>query len=149
MYTDLESFLSMFDFEEYDYFYHQTNRGTGEEILESGLLVEGSNILEVDNLIYTTTIELKPSDIEDIPTFLDFLKDHEFYTQFRDTLEMVFIVAPKAYDKEIVEGYDHFVNGTFFRGIIQPEHILGYINVLTQEVTLNEYCDYKKDPFIY
>ena len=49
--TDL---LKMLDFEEFDYFYHETGDGVGEEIMEEGLLVEGTNILDTNNIAYTT-----------------------------------------------------------------------------------------------
>ena len=66
---ELVELKEMFDFEENDYLYHVTGRGLGERIMEEGLLVEGTNILNASNIIETTTLPIT-KEIVDNP--LDF-----------------------------------------------------------------------------
>ena len=42
---NLEEFVNGLDFNNYDYFYHETGKSVGESILEEGLLVDETNIL--------------------------------------------------------------------------------------------------------
>ena len=147
MNEELQNLINNLDFDEYHYFYHQTDRGNGQSIIEEGLLVDGTNILDVDNILFTTAIELKPNDVESMEAFLDFLADHQFETDLRNTLEMVIMVAPKEYNKDIVEPLNEFINGNYYKGIIRQEHILGYIDLPNQTLTVNEECPFNTDGF--
>lgn len=147
MITDIETFLKFLDFDKNIYFYHQTNLGNGESIIENGLRVKGENILDVDNILYTTAIELRSTDVEDLTEFLDFIEEANFSTPFRNTLEMVILVSPKEYGDEIVDHYGELINGEYYEGLVQPENILAYINVLTKEVRINEECSYYVEPY--
>lgn len=147
MYTDIESFFNSLDFENNHYFYHVTEKGNGDSIIEKGLYVEGTNIINTNNLLFTTAIELKQEDLTDFQDFIDFLEENSFVSHFRDTTEIVFIASPKELDKKIVLGCDQIIDDTYYRGIIPSEHIVGYINVTTKEITTNEDCEYIVDPF--
>lgn len=147
MITDIKTFLEFLDFDKNIYFYHQTNLGNSESIIENGLRVKGENILDVKNILYTTAIELKSSDVKDLTEFLDFIEEANFSTPFRNTLEMIILVSPKEYGDDIVEKYGELINGEYYEGIVQTDNILAYINVLTKEVKINEECSYYIEPY--
>jgi hypothetical protein len=145
--TELETFYESLDFESNDYFYHITGAGNGQRIIEEGLLVDGTNILDVDNILFTTTIEIRQ---EEFPTYEDFeslVSENNGPSNIRDTSEMVIIVCPKEYNKRIVNNYDEYVNGTYFKGVIPSEYVLGYIDIARQDVTINPDCTYQADLF--
>ena len=49
--------------------------------------------------------------------------------------------------KRRVNNYDEYVNGTYFKGIIPSEYVLGYIDIARQDVTINPDCTYQADLF--
>ena len=104
MFTDIESLYNSLDFTEYDYFYHITGRGNGESIIEKGLLVEGSNIINANNLLFTTTIEITEELTPTLEDFIALIEENSYISRLRDTSEMVILAAPKDYNKELIYG---------------------------------------------
>lgn len=116
-----ENFSNLFDFEEFDYFYHMTENGVGEIICENGLMM-------VDKDIYKTLIKVEPEDSYD---FDKFLESGSGNTDFRK--EMVIIKTPK-------EELDYLVTDNFSESddwtclddanyLIPPKNISGYIDL--------------------
>lgn len=143
----IEDTIPFFDFENYDYYYHITARGIGDLICEEGLLVDGTNILDVSNLKDTTTIEITPDMVANQEDFIQFVKGEIKNNLLRDTSEMVVIGSPKDLEKEIVSDYDQSKNGHFFQGIIHANMIMGYYNQ-ELEFVCNENYAYGTDEFL-
>ena len=68
---NLEEFVNGLDFNNYDYFYHETGKAVGESILEEGLPVDGTNILDVDNILFTTACPFTKDKASSLSTFID------------------------------------------------------------------------------
>lgn len=144
---NIETFLGSLNLEENDYFYHITGRGNGERIVEEGLLVDGTNILDTDNILYTTTISITPDMVSNSEGFERELLDMEISNKgIRDCSEMVIIGAPKEMQKQIVSHFGEDIDGNYFEGIIQPQYIMGYFN-LEHEFTPNGEFEYGTDLF--
>ena len=143
----VNDFINLLDFEENDYFYHITGNGKSSSILEEGLLVNGTNIIDTNNILYTTCTPLNPEDIVDEDTFNNDLLDSEIgNNRFRDTNEMVIIGVPKYKDKKIVDEFMQDIDGVFYEGIIYNSYIMGYFNN-EHEFTPNEEFEYGPDDF--
>lgn len=99
---DFYDACELFNFENNDYFYHMTGSSVSHYIMEEGLLVDGTNIIDAQNLKDTTTIEI--------------------------TSEMVIISVPKDYKKDIVSVFRQVKNRQYFEGIIDKNNIMGYFN---------------------
>ena len=138
--TDLNQYL---DFEENDYLYHETSRGNGERIMEEGLLVDGTNILDTNNILFTTTLPLTKEMTSDPEEFSSFLTQEKSISKLRDVSEMVIICSPKDYDYQIVSPYnDYDSSGNYYQGIVEPQFIMGVINLRDLTFTPNPECQY-------
>lgn len=139
--------IPFFDFENYDYYYHMTGKGIGDLICEEGLLVDGTNILDTNNLKDTTTIEITPDMVENQEDFIQFVQGEIQNSLLRDTSEMVIIGSPKDLDKETVTDYEHSKDEHFYQGIIHANMIMGYYNQ-GLEFVCNEKYAYGNDAFL-
>ena len=125
----ISEFINSLDFDDYDYFYHVTGNGKAESIMEEGLLVNGTNILDTDNILFTTAAPIYPEDVIDENTFIKELLDGELSnSKFRDTNEMVIIGAPKEHEQDIVNEYLDYIDGEFYEGVVDSSYIMGYFN---------------------
>ena len=143
----VNDFISSLDFNEYDYLYHVTGNGKAENILEEGLLVNGSNILDVDNILFTTATPLYPEDVVDEETFVNELLNGELSdSKLRDTNEMVIIGCPVDMNSNIVDDYLDYIDGVFYEGFVDTSYIMGYFNK-KHEFIPNAYYQYGTDKF--
>ncbi len=143
----LIEFTTMLDFDNFNYLYHETSRGTGKRIMEEGLLVNGNNILNVDNILFTTTLPLTKDMISNPDEFSTFLtQEKSTGSLFRDVSEMVIIASPKEYDNNIVSPYNAYADDeNYYQGIVEPNFILGVINLEDLTFTPNLECEYYDD----
>lgn len=140
---ELVELKEMFDFEENDYLYHVTGRGLGERIMEEGLLVEGTNILNASNIIETTTLPITKEIVDNLENFVaDELKNKSF----RDSSEMVILGSPKEYKKQIVDKVRTSKENMDFQGRVSDRYVMGYINQGLEFVP-NENFEYGTDEF--
>lgn len=143
----VKDFINTLNFDEYDYLYHVTGNGKAESIMEEGLLVNGTNILDTDNILFTTCAVLYPEDVVDEETFTKEILDGELgNSQFRDTNEMVIIGAPKDINKRIVDNFNENIDGVYYEGIVYNTYIMGYFNN-EHQFTPNEEYDYGTNNF--
>ncbi len=143
----IPEFTKILDFDSFNYLYHETSRGNGERIIEEGLLVNGNNILNVDNILFTTTLPLTKDMINDPEEFSTFLRQEKSTgSLFRDVSEMVIIASPKDYDNNIVSPYNAYADDeNYYQGIVEPSFILGVINLEDLTFTPNLECEYYDD----
>ena len=142
----VNDFINLLDFEENDYFYHITGNGKSSSILEEGLLVNGTNILDVDNILFTTATPLYPEDAVDEKALNNLLDAELSSNKLRGTNEMVIIGSPKIMEKDIVEKYNEVIDGVLYKGIVDKTYIMGYFNI-NHEFTPNEEFIYGNDEF--
>ena len=128
------SLKQLVDLENYDYFYHMTSEENAEGICEDGLFVDGTNILETNNIIYTTAV---PIDEDILKNFDYILEDEMGNTDARSTDACVIIGAPKEYNKRVVEEYKDYHDGVYYDGIVYNSMIMGYFD-LRKEFHPNE-----------
>lgn len=143
----IPEFTKILDFDNFNYLYHETYRGTGKRIMEEGLLINGNNILNVDNILFTTTLPLTKDMINDPEEFSTFLRQEKSTgSLFRDVTEMVIIASPKDYDNNIVSPYNAYAEDeNYYQGIVEPSFILGVINLEDLTFTPNIECEYYDD----
>ena len=139
----IESYKKFFDLKENDYFYHMTGKDNAERIMDEGLLVNGNNILDTDNILFTTSV---PIDEELLEDFDSILQDEMGHTYGRDTDACVIIGAPKMYDKQIVKEYNADFEGEFYEGIIDYNMIMGFFD-LSGLFHANESYEYGTEEF--
>jgi hypothetical protein len=143
--TNLHKIL---DFENNDYLYHETSKGFGKQIMEEGLLINGTNILNTNNILFTTTLPLTEEMTSDPIEFSNFLNQEKSLSALRDVSEMVIIYSPKEYDYQIVSPFNNFdSSGQYYEGIVEPQFIIGVINLRDLTFTPNPECEYA-DEFI-
>ena len=127
---NIEELIETLDFDEYDYFYHETSLNNGEKIMEEGLLVDGTNILDTKNILFTTASPLTQELASTPNDFIDFLTQEKSHLAIRDISEMVIMCAPKDYHMQLVRPYQNYdQNGNYYEGIIENNFIMGYINL--------------------
>ena len=117
-------FFSNLDFDNMKYFYHITEQGSGDKILEEGLLM-------ADKHLWSTTIEITPEMIKDPYNFIK----EERGNNIRNTDEMDIIGCEK-------EDIDYLVTKNDFYGwnqeedanyIIPRDFIVGYIDMRSDD----------------
>ena len=135
---NIEELKKCFNFKENRYFYHITGEERADEILEDGLLVDGTNIIDVNNILFTTAIEITP---DMIPEFEEILDEELREDGFRGLSQMILMGCPKDEVDYIVDKTEQIVDGESYEGIIHPNFIMGYIN-LDHEFIPNEMFDY-------
>ena len=142
---NVTDFIKMLNFEEFDYFYHETGSGVGEEIMEEGLLVDGTNILETNNIAYTTISPLTPDLVRTQREFVNFLASEKSSSPTREVSEMVILCADKEVEGRLVEPYGEVREGQHYAGIIRSHHVMGVIDLDTLEFSFNENFEYASD----
>lgn len=148
----VEQLKDVFDFEKNLYFCHETSYGRAEKACEEGFLLSGNNILDVENLLFTTTTPLSKELADDEEKFTTFLEGELNLNPIRPITEMVILGIPKDKISDAVEPYygDSSIdteNGTNY--IVSPDYVLGYINLKDQELILNESYNYDNDFYSY
>ena len=145
---EISELIEKLDFDEFDYFYHETSRGNSIDIMEEGLLVDGTNILDTDNILFTTTLPLTKDLVSDAETFKTFLDEEKSIGGIRDVSEMVILGAPKDYEQRLVSKYDDYKDGSYYEGIVESHLVLGYIDLVSKRFTVNENYEYS-DSLLY
>jgi hypothetical protein len=140
---DFNNFKNAFDFKNNSYFYHITSEDLGDTIIEEGLLVDGTNILDVNNIIFTTAIPITPDMIDNIEDILD-EELHE--DDFRGTSIMIILGCDKDSVDNIVNTDGYEKDGKHFEGIVYPNSVMGYFN-LEHEFIPNDNFDYGSNEF--
>lgn len=140
------------DFEKNLYFCHETSYGRAEKACEEGFLLSGNNILDVENLLFTTTTPLSKDLASNQEEFASFLEGELTTNPIRPITEMVILGIPKDKISEAVEPYYggssiDTENGTNY--IVSPDYVLGYIDLQNQELVLNEAYNYENDLYSY
>ena len=115
--------------------------------MEEVLFVNGNNILDVDNILFTTTLPLTKEMTKNPEEFSSFLQQEKSTgSLFRDVSEMVIIASPKEYDNQIVSPYNNYADDeNFYQGIVEPSFILGVISLEDLTFTPNLECEYYDD----
>ena len=143
----LEDVIKFFDFENYHYYYHITGKGIGDLISEEGLLVDGTNLTDAQNIKDTTTIEISKNMVNTIEALTNFVDTEVNNCLARDTSEMVIIGSPKAFRKKIVTDYQQKINEHVYEGLINQNMIMGYFNKDLEFIPNQNYA-YGTDEFI-
>ena len=138
----LDNIKDIFDFNDFDYFYHETSVDNAKSIMENGLLVEGTNIIGTDNILFTTTCSINEEIASSSEAFRDYIESEFSPSDFRDVSAMVILGAGKEEDKQIVEPFESTINGKYYQGIIRPQYIVGYIDMEELEFYPNENYEY-------
>ncbi len=134
-----------FDFENYDYLYHETNLESAIDILGEGLYVEGTNILGAKNIIETTTLPLPYEDKEELE---EFFASEKSISKIREVNAVVILGCPKEINKQIAEVYDSIYQGDYYSHVIPAEYIMGYCDLERMEFYANPYyAEYESPTF--
>lgn len=139
----IEDLKKSFDFRENRYFYHITGEDRAELVVEEGLLVDGTNIIDTNNILFTTSIEITPDMARDFETILD---EELREDTLRGLSQMVIIGCPKDDVDFLVDETEQYVDGQYYQGIIHTTNIMGYVN-LDHEFIPNDMFDYASDYF--
>ena len=134
--------IKKFDFDDFDYFYHETDCYRANSIMNEGLLVEGNNILNTNNIIYTVASPLTENMVEDDEEFNHFLEVERSNSSFRDVSAVVILSSLKEYEKNIVTPFGKYKYDNYYEGIIDKSFIIGYIDLNTKEFHLNDNYEY-------
>lgn len=138
-------FLKLLNFEEFDYFYHETGAGVGQEIMEEGLMVEGINIIDTKHIAYTTVAPLLPEFVTTPRDFVVFLDREKSSLPGREVAEMVILCSDKEVGANLVEPYNGYHDGMRYDGIIRKHHIMGVIDMDSLEFTMNDEFEFASD----
>lgn len=139
---EIYDFIKGLNFNDFDYFYHETNEGNGRNIIDNGLFVAGNNILDVDNILFTTAAPFSEDLVIDEETLKKFLEQEKSINKIRDVSEIVIISCPKEYNQRIVSPFENYYEGTYYEGIIESNNILGYFDLNDQIFYINENYEY-------
>ena len=121
------------------YFYHETSTGCGQRICEEGLFLSGFNILDVQNLLFTTAAPLTEDITTNETQFLDFLTNERQFSGIRKVTEMIILGIPKDTIDFVVEP-----NGNNY--VVDSQYVLGYVDLRREELNLNPtYFEYYDD----
>lgn len=138
------------DYDNNYYFYHETGTGIGEQICNEGLYLTGENILEVKNLLLTTASPITKELTDDNKSFTDFLRLEKQITPNREVTEMVIIGVPKENMEFAVDpiSFDNHPDlGAKY--ILDPSYILGYVDLVNEELIKNENYFDRDNPIAY
>lgn len=135
------------DYENNYYFYHETSTGCSVSICEEGLFLSGFNILDVENLLYTTAAPLTEDITSDEKQFLDFLLSERQLSGMRRVTEMVILGFPKDNLDFVVEpSNNNYQDNDSNNYIVNSQYVLGYIDLEKEELNLNtNYFEYYDD----
>lgn len=138
----LDNITDIFDFDDFDYFYHETSVDCAKSIMENGLLVEGTNIIGADNLLFTTTCSINEEIASSSEAFRDYIESEFSPSDFRDVSAMVILGAGKEENKQIVERFESTIDGKYYEGIIRPKYVVGYVDMEELEFYPNDNYEY-------
>jgi len=129
----MEELIESLNLEEFDYYYHITGKGYGDEIIENGLYLE-----ECD--LKTTTIKLPQEFINNPEEYCS----SEFVNSIVKRNEMVIIGSPKEEGNNIIiETDSKWIGDQELKYLIRSENILGYIDLETLDIIYNQdYIDF-------
>ena len=142
-------FLKLLNFEDFDYFYHETGAGVGMLIMEEGLLVDGTNILNTNNVAYTTVAPLLPEMVKDPKDFVTFIERERSSNPNRTICEMVILSTSKEVGDNLVEPYEVYRDGNYYEGIIRKNCVMGVLDMDSLEFELNENFEYADELYDY
>ena len=143
----LDNIQDIFDFDNFDYFYHETSKGDAQTIMQQGLLVDGTNIIDTNNILFTTASPITEEMVTSSQQFIDYIQSEASPNNIRDVSAMVILAADKENNGQIVDGFGQSVNGVFYQGIIYPEHVVGYLDMCELEFHPNENYEYAEEFF--
>lgn len=132
---NIEQLIQSLDFEMCDYFYHETSIENATNILEEGLLINVTNVVDNENVLYNTSLPLTKELVEE--GFEDFLRTEASSSEIRKISAMVIIVSTKDSSKDIIGENEIYIEGTAYEGVVSPEYILGYIDLERLEFVSN------------
>lgn len=136
MEISLEKFVNSLDFEHYNYYYHETGEGKAAEILIDGLLIEGTDILGVDNILFTTVRPFLPEDADEIDDLVE--SERSSPGVLREVSEMVILEVEKGKEKDIVDP-----SGIYgYEGRVSSKYVKGYIDMDRKTFIVNVYANY-------
>lgn len=118
---NLENIKDIFDFDNFDYFYHETSVDRAKSIMQQGLLVDGTNILGTNNILFTTTCRISEDMVPTSQAFIDYVESEFGPSNIRDVSAMVILAADKSWEEEIVEPFGQYVDDHYYQGIIRPQ----------------------------
>ena len=131
---ELIGLIESLDFEEFDYYYHITGRGFGNDAINEGLYLEEPDLK-------TTMIKLPKEMIEDPIEYCA----NEYSDGLVKRQEMVIIGCEKDLGNSIIEESDipKWIGDQKLNYLVRSENILGYIDLETLNITYNpEYIDF-------
>ena len=70
----LDNIQDIFDFDNFDYFYHETSKGDAQTIMQQGLLVDGTNIIDTNNILFTTASPITEEMVTSSQQFIDYIQ---------------------------------------------------------------------------
>ena len=135
MEISLEEFVQSLDFEQFNYYYHETGLGAGSEIMLEGLDIEGTNILDVDNILFTTT---RPFTLEDAEEIDDLVESERSAPGVKRVVsEMVILEVEKGMEKAIVGPPRKYG----YEGNVSSKYVKGYIDMYRHTFIVNVYAN--------
>ena len=134
----LDNIKDIFDFDNFDYFYHETSKTNAQAIIQQGLLVDGTNIIDTNNILFTTASPITKDMVTSSQNFIDYIQSEASPNNIRDVSAMVILAADKECEGQIVDEFGQTVDGNYYQGIIYPEQIVGYIDMCDLEFYPNE-----------
>lgn len=139
---NLDYIKDIFDFDNFDYFYHETSVDNAKAIMENGLLVNGTNIIGTDNILFTTTCRIREEMVPTSQAFVDYIASEFSPSDIRDVSAMVILAADKDFHEDIVEPFEQYIDGNYYQGIIRPQQVVGYVDMQELEFYPNENYEY-------
>lgn len=128
----MEELMNNLNLEDYDYYYHITGKGYGQEIIEEGLYLE-------DYAWNTTMIKFSEEIVNNLYEYCE----SEYKNSIDKRQEMVIIINYKDDDNNLVKVADcpkWVGGGAALKYQVKNEHILCYVDLETLEVTYNPEC---------
>lgn len=130
----LKELVENLDLEEFDYYYHITGKGYGDEILENGLYLK-------ENDLKTTMIKLPDEMLSNPCKYCE----GEYRNGIVKRQEMVLIGCYKDEGNNIIHRADipKREGDQVLNYLVRSENILGYIDLASLELVYNpEYIDF-------
>lgn len=127
-----------FDFENTDYVYHETDYDSAIEILENGLYIEGTNIIDAKNVIETTTLPLPSEDLKELEEI--FLSEKSI-SSLRVVNAIVIIGSPKEQEKHIAVPFEEEYEGRYYPYVIPNYYVVGFCDLERKMFYANPYYD--------
>lgn len=136
------------NFDEFDYFYHETSKGNSKIILEDGLLIDGTNNTHTFNILFTVASPLTKELVDNENIFRNFLQQRKNSGDMRNISELVILGAPKEDNQILVSLYGEYIDDIYYAGIVDSWLIVGFIDLETLEFYPNKNYEYGEEIFI-